>query len=128
MTKYYVICAAVSALSCLSQFCTSKKKHWNRLRENSSFRHFVTYQITFLLTCQPHNTGKSLVICLPIYSLAYQMQAKRLFRLVFSFSECWSNSSQTLFIYFHHFVSKFLQHFPLENYKSVVKSSPKVFQ
>ena len=31
-----------------------KKKHWNRLRENSSFRHFVTYQITFLLTCQPH--------------------------------------------------------------------------
>ena len=27
-----------------------KKKHWNRLRENSSFRYFVTYQITFLLT------------------------------------------------------------------------------
>ena len=48
--KYYVICAAVSALSWLSQFCTSK----NRFRENSKFRHFVTYQITFLLTCQPH--------------------------------------------------------------------------
>ena len=39
--KYYVICAAVSALSWLSQFCTSKKKHWNRLRENSKIRHFV---------------------------------------------------------------------------------------
>ena len=26
MTKYYVICAAVSALSWLSQFCTSKKR------------------------------------------------------------------------------------------------------
>ena len=48
--KYYVTCAAVSALSWLSQFCTSK----NRFRENSKFRHFVTYQITFLLTCQPH--------------------------------------------------------------------------
>ena len=52
--KYYVICAAVSALSWLSQFCTSK----NRFRENSKFRHFVTYQITFLLTCQPHNNKK----------------------------------------------------------------------
>ena len=50
MTKYYVICAAVSALSWLSQFCTSK----NRFRENSKIRNFVTYQITFLLTCQPH--------------------------------------------------------------------------
>ena len=45
--KYYVICAAVSALACLSQFCTSK----NRFRENSKIRHFVTYQITCLLTC-----------------------------------------------------------------------------
>ena len=35
--KYYVICAAVSALSWLSQFCTSK----NRFRENSKIRHFV---------------------------------------------------------------------------------------
>ena len=33
--KYYVICAAVSALSWLSQFCTSKY----RFRENSKFRH-----------------------------------------------------------------------------------------
>ena len=48
--KYYVICAAVSALSWLSQFCTSR----NRFRENSKIRNFVTYQITFLLTCQPH--------------------------------------------------------------------------
>ena len=52
--KYYVTCAAVSALSWLSQFCTSK----NRFRENSKFRHFVTYQITFLLTCQPHKRWK----------------------------------------------------------------------
>ena len=36
-----------------SQFCTSKKIR-NRLREYSKIRNFVTYQITFLLTCQPH--------------------------------------------------------------------------
>ena len=48
--KYYVICAAVSALSCLSQFCTSKK-HIGI--DCVKIRHFVTYQISFLLTCQP---------------------------------------------------------------------------
>ena len=56
--KYYVICAAVSALSWLSQFCTSK----NRFRENSKFRHFVTYQIMFLLTCQPHKLKVKLIL------------------------------------------------------------------
>ena len=43
MTKYYVICAAVSALSWLSQFCTSK----NRFRENSKIRHFVISSLHF---------------------------------------------------------------------------------
>ena len=57
--KYYVICAAVSALSWLSQFCTSK----NRFRDNSKFRHFVTYQITFLLTCQPHKSPNATKPC-----------------------------------------------------------------
>ena len=41
--KYYVICAAVSALSWLSQFCTSK----NRFRENSKIRHFVISSLHF---------------------------------------------------------------------------------
>ena len=32
-----------------------KKKHWNRLRENSKIRHFVT---SFLLTCQPQKSRR----------------------------------------------------------------------
>ena len=60
-SKYYVIFiyfqAAVSALFWLSQFCTLKKNR-NRLREYSKIRNFVTYQITFLMTCQQHKEWK----------------------------------------------------------------------
>ena len=73
--KYYVICAAVSALSWLSQFCTSKKKDWNRFRENSKIRNFVAYQITFLLTCQPHYFST----CMKIHCFKVTTVKNRLF-------------------------------------------------
>ena len=53
--KYYVIFiyfqATVSALFCLSQFCTLKKIR-KRLREYLKICNFVTYQTIFLMTCQ----------------------------------------------------------------------------
>ena len=58
-SKYHVIFiyfeADVSALFWLSQFCTLKKIR-NRLCEYSKIHNFVTYQITFLMTCQQHNS------------------------------------------------------------------------
>ena len=38
----------------MSQFCTLKRNR-NRLREYSKIRNFITYKITFLMTCQQHN-------------------------------------------------------------------------
>jgi hypothetical protein len=55
--KYYVLFIFFKQLSlpCLSvSVLYFKKKIRNRLREYSKIRNFVTYQITFLLTCQPH--------------------------------------------------------------------------
>ena len=55
--EYYVIFiyfqAAVSALCCLSQFCTLKKNR-NRLREYLRIRKFDTYQTVFLMRNQGH--------------------------------------------------------------------------
>ena len=50
--------AAVSAL-----FCIPKKKKKKRFREYSKIRNFVTYQITFLMTCQQHKTKSPTFLC-----------------------------------------------------------------
>ena len=62
--KYYVIFIFFKQLSlpCLAVSALYFKKHiWNRFREYSKIRNFVTYQITFLLTCQPHKYNKNLI-------------------------------------------------------------------
>ena len=57
---YFFFQAAVSALfwQSVSLSFVLQKKIRNRFCECSKIRNFVTYQITFLLTCQPHNTWK----------------------------------------------------------------------
>ena len=57
LCNIYFFQAAVSALFGSLSFVLQKKIK-NRLREYSKIRNFVTYQITFLLTCQPHNKWK----------------------------------------------------------------------
>ena len=55
LCNIYFFQAAVSALFGSLSFVLQKKFR-NRLREYSKIHNFVTYQITFLLTCQPHWT------------------------------------------------------------------------
>ena len=63
-SKYYVIFffkqLSLPCFGCLS-FVLWKKIR-NRLREYWKIRNFVTYQITFLMTCQQHNIQKLLVL------------------------------------------------------------------
>ena len=47
------------SLPCLAVSVLYFKKDRDRLREYSKIRNFVTYQLTFLLTCQPQKTPKS---------------------------------------------------------------------
>ena len=65
---FEILCSIFFSSSCLCPVLAVsvlyfEKKIGNRLHEYSKIRNFVTYQITFLMTCQQHKSWLMLLAC-----------------------------------------------------------------